>query len=108
MTARQPDLIDGDQVDAFEGKGRMRSGIVALAMLALVSAGCASAAVRYVYIKTGTTAEQRDQDESECTRLAMIRAGRSSADGSSHETLDRARLKQCMADRGYEVQEVKS
>jgi len=85
----------------------MRSGIVALAMLALVSAGCASE-VRYVYIKTGTTAEQRDQDESECTRLAMIRAGRSSADGSSHETLDRATLKQCMANRGYEVQEVKS
>jgi len=81
--------------------------MVALAMLALVSAGCASA-VRYVYVKTGTTAEQRDQDESECTRLAMIRAGRSSADGSPHETLDRARLKQCMADRGYEVQEVKS
>ena len=85
----------------------MRSDMVALAMLALVSAGCASA-VRYVYVKTGTTAEQRDQDESECTRLAMIRPGRSSADGSSHETLDRARLKQCMAARGYEVQEVKS
>jgi len=85
----------------------MRSDMVALAMLALVSAGCASA-VRYVYVKTGTTAEQRDQDESECTRLAMIRPGRSSADGSSHETLDRARLKQCMDDRGYEVQEVKS
>ena len=85
----------------------MRSDMVALAMLALVSAGCASA-VRYVYIKTGTTAEQRDQDESECTRLATSRAGRSSADGSSHETLDRARLKQCMDDRGYEVQEVKS
>jgi len=85
----------------------MRSKMVALAMLAFVSAGCASA-VRYVYIKTGTTAEQRDQDESECTRLAMINSSRDSADGSIHKTLDRARLKQCMAGRGYEVQEVKS
>jgi len=85
----------------------MRSEIAALAMLALVSAGCASG-VRYVYIKYGTTAEQRDQDESECTRLATIGAGGSSADGTAHETLDRARLKRCMADRGYEVQEVKS
>ena len=70
--------------------------MIALALLAVVSAGCASA-VRYVYIKTGTTAEQRDQDESECIRLA-----------SAHEIFDRARLRQCMADRGYEVQEVKS
>ena len=85
----------------------MRSQVLALAMLAFVSAGCASA-VRYVYIKTGTSAEQRDQDEAECTRLARIKAGRDSADGSIHETLDRARLKQCMATRGYEVQEVKS
>ena len=81
--------------------------MIALAMLALVGAGCASA-VRYVYIKTGTTADQRDQDESECTRLAMINIGRDSADGSIQETIDRARLKQCMAARGYEVQEVKS
>jgi len=68
----------------------MRSRMIALAMLALVGAGCVSA-VRYVYIKTGTTAEQRDQDESECTRLAMINVGRDSADGCVHETLDRAR-----------------
>ena len=85
----------------------MRSRVLALAMLACVSAGCAST-VRYVYIKTGTSAEQRDQDESECTQMAMIRAGRSSGDGSLYETLDRATLKTCMAARGYEVQEVKS
>jgi hypothetical protein len=85
----------------------MRSRMIALAMVALVGAGCVSA-VRYVYIKTGTTAEQRDQDESECTRLAMINVGKDSADGCVHETLDRARLRQCMAGRGYEVQEVKS
>lgn len=85
----------------------MRSRMIALAMLAVMSAGCASA-VRFVYIKTGTTAEQRDQDESECTRLAMVNGGRDLVDGSAHETLDRASLRQCMADRGYEVQEVKS
>jgi hypothetical protein len=85
----------------------VRLGTITLAILALVGAGCAST-VRYVYIKTGTTAEQRDQDESECTQLAMIRAERSSADGSLHETLDRGRLRQCMAGRGYEVQEAKS
>ena len=86
---------------------KMRSRMIALALLAVVSAGCASA-VRYVYIKTATTAEQRDQDESECTRLATINGGRNPADGSVHETFDRARLRQCMAGRGYEVQEVKS
>jgi len=81
--------------------------MIALAMLAVMSAGCAST-VRFVYIKTGTTAEQRDQDESECTRLAMVNGGGDLADASAHETLDRASLKQCMAGRGYEVQEVKS
>ena len=85
----------------------MRSRMIALALLAIVSAGCASA-VRYVYVKIGTTAEQRDQDESECTQLSMINGGRDPADGSVHETLDRARLRQCMAGRGYEVQQVKS
>jgi hypothetical protein len=94
----------------MEKNGRnsqMRSGMIALAMLALVGAGCASA-VRYVYIKSGITAEQRDRDESECTRLAMITVGRGSADGSKQEALDRGRLKQCMVSRGYEVQDVKS
>jgi len=85
----------------------MKSHMLVLAVLAFVSAGCASA-VRYVYIKTATSAEQRDQDESECTRLAMINVGRDSADGCVHETLDRTRLRQCMAGRGYEVQGVKS
>ena len=82
---------------------QMRSALVTLALLALVSAGCASA-VRYVYIKTGITAEERDRDESECTQLATISVSR----GSNDEALDRARLKQCMVSRGYEVQEVKS
>ena len=85
----------------------MRPRMIALALLAVVSVGCASN-VRYVYIKTGTTAEQRDQDESECTRLAMINSERDPPDGNVHETLDGARLRQCMAGRGYEVQEVKS
>jgi len=56
----------------------MRSRIIALALLAVLSAGCAST-VRYVYIKTGTTAVQRDQDESECTRWAMINGERDPA-----------------------------
>ena len=103
MTAEPRDR----RTDVFGGNSEMRSRMIALALLALASAGCASA-VRYVYIKTATTAEQRDQDESECTRLAMINGGRNSADGSVRETLDRARLRQCMADRGYEVQEIKS
>ncbi len=103
MTAEPRDR----RTDVFGGNSEMRSRMIALALLALVSAGCASA-VRYVYIKTGTTAEQRDQDESECTRLSTINGGRDQVDGIAHETLDRGRLRQCMAGRGYEVQEVKS
>src|SRR5262244_1112043 len=98
MTAEPRDR----RTDVFGGNSEMRSRIIALALLAVLSAGCAST-VRYVYIKTGTTAVQRDQDESECTRWAMINGERDPADGGAHETLDRARLRQCMAGRGYEV-----
>jgi hypothetical protein len=68
--------------------------VLALVMLTMLAAGCASAAPVYVYSKPGATLEQMTRDEAEC------------AGGAGGGQSSPVRLRRCMTDRGYADQEL--
>ena len=65
---------------------------LALALLMILAAGCASAVPVYVYSKPGITLEQMTRDEAECGQ-----------GGQASPT----RLRECMTQRGYASQELR-
>ena len=85
---------------------------LALALAFAVAAGCGPSA-RYVYPKQGITSDQRQRDESECGRDAMVTAGgfgggySGGSFGRPAQVFDREVFNRCMESRGYEVQEVR-
>lgn len=71
--------------------------------LIVVMVGCGPI-TRYVYTKPGVTAEQRERDEFDCRRQAIVTT---SGAGESYEAFDQNLFNRCMVSRGYEVQEIK-
>lgn len=82
-------------MSAFVAYGRERASVgrsLALALLAILAGGCASAAPVYVYSKPGITLEQMSRDETECGQ-----GGRA----------DPSLLRRCMTERGYVARELR-
>lgn len=79
-----------------------RPSIVLLTLMVAV-AGCGPT-IRYVYTKPDVAPEQRQRDESECERQAMVTV-RGGYYGGSYERVDRDLFNRCMANRGYEIKE---
>lgn len=78
--------------------------ILLLSLLGVV-AGCGPTS-RYVYDKPGITGEQRKGDESECERQAMVTVP-GGYYGSGYQQFDRSLFNRCMANRGYEIREIR-
>jgi hypothetical protein len=68
---------------------------LAIITLAILVAGCESAAPVYVYSRPGATLEQMTRDEAEC------------AGGAGGSQSSSARRRRCMSDRGYAAQELR-
>jgi hypothetical protein len=78
-----------------ERRSAMVGRALAVVTLTILTGGCDSAAPVYVYSKPGATLEGMSRDEVEC------------AGGSGGGQSGPARLRRCMAERGYATQELR-
>lgn len=77
----------------------MRALAAAFVIVGLVG-GCAAPRGKTVYEKAGVAAEQKRQDEAQCTRAAIDNADQR---GAAFLAVDRDAVDRCMRARGYIV-----